>query len=189
MLQLILLWLIFGVSHSLLASTKVRSFFEEISGGKPFIFRLFYNALSLFLLFLIIVQTLLMSIAVMVKTHFMLQIMGIFGVITGLFILFGVARQMDLKAFLGFKNETSDGILMTGGWYKIVRHPLYFGIFVLFSGIYLLFPTPSFLISFVLSQLYVIIGIEFEEKKLRRIFGQEYTAFSKGKKKFIPFVY
>ena len=186
---LILLWLIFGISHSLLASTKVRAFFEQLTPNKPHIFRLIYNGIALILLFLIVVKTFKTNTYLVANNHLITKLMGFPILLMGLFILFGVAKQMDLKAFLGFKSESLSDELITSGWYKIVRHPLYLGTLSIFLGILLLVPTIGVLIAVVFSQLYVLIGIEFEEQKLRRVFGQAYIDYSKGKKKFIPFIY
>jgi methanethiol S-methyltransferase len=187
---LITLWLIFGFSHSLLAATNVRAFFEKLSNNKPYLFRLMYNLIALILLYLIIEKTIeLNELIPIFSNYFLIKLIGIVLILSGFYVLFGVAKQMDLSAFFGFKNEEINGDLMTDGWYKIVRHPLYFGLFLLFLGIFCVFPTIGVAISVVFSKLYILIGIEFEEKKLRHIFGQNYIDFSKGKKKFIPFIY
>ncbi len=187
---LVILWLIFGVSHSLLASTKVRTFFEKLSNNKPYLFRLIYNVIALIILFLIVEKTMeLNELIPFFSDYFIIKLMGIALILSGIYVLFGVAKQMDLLAFFGFKNEEINGDLMTDGWYKIVRHPLYFGLFLLFLGIFCVLPTIGIAISVVFSKLYILIGIEFEERKLKRVFGQNYAAFSKGKKKFIPFIY
>jgi methanethiol S-methyltransferase len=189
MWTLIFLWLIFGISHSFLAATNVRSFFEQLTPNKPNYYRLMYNLIALFLLFLIAVKTMEVNSELMENNYFLIKLMGSALVLSSFYVLFGVAKQMDLMSFFGFKSEEMNGELMTGGWYTIVRHPLYFGLLVLFLGILLLFPTVGILISVAFSKLYIIVGIEFEEKKLRRIFGQKYIDFSVGKKKFIPFIY
>ena len=186
---LILLWLVFGISHSLLAMTKVRAFFEQLFSNKPHIFRLVYNGIALILLFLIVIKAFKTDTHLVSNNYLITQLMGFLMLSMGLFVLFGVAKGMDLQAFLGFKSESLGGELMTGGWYKVVRHPLYLGTLGIFLGVLLLVPTIGVLISVVFSQLYVLIGIEFEEQKLRRIFGQTYIDYSKHKKKFIPFVY
>ncbi len=190
MLELIILWLIFGVSHSLLAATNIRAFFEKLTNNKPYLFRLVYNLIALIILFLIVEKTIkLNQLLPFFSDYFLIKLIGIALILSGIYVLFGVAKQMDLLSFFGFENEDITGELMTGGWYKIVRHPLYFGLFLLFLGILLLFPTVGVLISVVFSKLYILIGIEFEEQKLRRFFGQNYIDFCKGKKKFIPFIY
>jgi methanethiol S-methyltransferase len=190
MISLIILWLIFGISHSLLASTKVRAFFEQLTPNNPNYFRLIYNAISFVLLYLIVDKTIeLNELIPILNDYFLIKIMGGALILSSVYVLYGVAKQMNLLAFFGFKKEDNTEGLMTGGWYTIVRHPLYFGLILLFLGVFFVFPTWSVFISLVFSKFYILIGIEFEEIKLRRVFGQDYMDFSKGKKKFIPFVY
>jgi methanethiol S-methyltransferase len=185
MSTLIILWLSFGISHSFLAATQVRAFFEKSINY----YRIIYNLISLFLLLLISIYSIDIHSHILLINHFLIKRIAALLVISGLFVLFGVAKQMDLYEFFGFGKEDNNGTLITSGWYKIVRHPLYFGLFLVFFGIFLTIPTMKMFISFIFSQLYIIIGIEFEEKKLRRVFGQDYIDFSIGKKKFIPFIY
>jgi methanethiol S-methyltransferase len=189
MYTLIILWLIFGASHSFLAATNLRAFFEKLTPNNPNYFRLIYNAISLFLLYLITDKTMeLNQLMPILNDYFLIKIIGGTLILSSLYVLFGVAKQMILAFFGLIKEENTEG-LMTDGWYKIVRHPLYFGLFLLFFGIFCVLPTLGIGISLFISQLYVLIGIEFEEMKLRRVFGQSYIDFSKEKKKFIPFIY
>jgi methanethiol S-methyltransferase len=190
MLTLVILWLIFGISHSLLAATNVRAFFEKLTNNKPHLFRLMYNIIALIILILIVEKTIeLNQLIPFFSNYFLIKLIGFALILSGIYVLVDVAKQMDLLSFFGFKNEEIKGELMTGGWYKIVRYPLYFGTFLLLLGVLLLFTTFGTLIFFAFSQLYVLIGIEFEERKLKRFFGQKYIDFSNGKKKFIPFIY
>ncbi|MDZ7878951.1 MAG: isoprenylcysteine carboxylmethyltransferase family protein [Saprospiraceae bacterium] len=190
MSALIIFWLAFGISHSFLAATSVRIFFEKLAPNNPHYFRLIYNGISLVLVYLIVKKIIewaeLMPI---LKDYFLIKLIGGALILSGFYVLLGVAKQMNLSVFFGFAKEENKEGLMTDGWYKIVRHPLYFGLILLFLGVFCLFPTWGIFTSLVFSTLYILIGVEFEEKKLRRVFGQSYIDFSKGKKKFIPFVY
>jgi methanethiol S-methyltransferase len=185
---LILLWLVFGISHSLLASTKVRAFFEALTPNKPYLFRLIYNFVALILLYYIGFETF-PYIHETTPSYVVVTLASALMVYISFLVLLDVVRQMDVKAFLGFKSEENGGQLMTRGWYKVVRHPLYFGLLLIGLSIFLNHPTVRTFVSLLFSQLYVVIGIEFEEQKLRRVFGQAYSDYSKGKKKFIPFIY
>jgi methanethiol S-methyltransferase len=190
MATLILLWLVFGISHSLLAATNVRAYFEKLSHNNPHYFRLLYNLIALILLYLIVEKTIELNTPILnLNNYFLIKLIGSALILSSFYVLFGVAKQMDLLAFFGFKKEEITEGLMTNGWYRIVRHPLYFGLFLLFLGVFCLIPTVGVAISVVFSKLYILIGIEFEEKKLRRVFGDKYLDFSKDKKKFIPFIY
>jgi protein-S-isoprenylcysteine O-methyltransferase Ste14 len=72
------------------------------------------------------------------------------------------------------------------GFYKFVRHPLYFG------GIVGLWATPimtmTHLVFAILLSAYFIIGAIFEEKDLIRDFGEKYQTYKKRTPMFIPFL-
>jgi methanethiol S-methyltransferase len=150
---------------------------------------LFYNGLSLFIILWILCILLRMRTKEIVSSDTFLTIMGWGLILLGLLIITLTFRRINLYSFLGIsQNEESEG-LITEGVYQIVRHPLYFGLFLFLVGSFLNVPTQSVLFSVVMSVFYIIIGIEFEEKKLRRLFGAEYDQFALNKKKFIPFIY
>ena len=116
--------------------------------------------------------------------------MGATLLMAGLYVMVAAFKRIDFFTFLGLstKEESPNG-LITEGWYKVVRHPLYWGIFLFLNGIFFIKPTGAVLLSVVLSIIYIIIGIEFEEKKLRQTYGRAYDDYAFKKKKFIPLVY
>jgi protein-S-isoprenylcysteine O-methyltransferase Ste14 len=69
--------------------------------------------------------------------------------------------------------------LVTEGLYSRVRHPLYLAVFLLFSGIALIYPFPA-VIVFCLSMIgYTMIGAYLEEKKLVIYYGDAYLEYKK----------
>jgi methanethiol S-methyltransferase len=189
MIQLTILWLLFFVTHSGFAATSVKAFFQDKLKNNFKYYRLFYNGLSLFIILWILCILLRMRSKEIVSTDTFLTVMGWGLVLLGLVVLALTFKRINILSFLGLsQNEESEG-LITEGVYQIVRHPLYFGLFLVLIGCFLNVPTQSVLLSVVMSIIYIVIGIEFEEKKLRRIFGEEYIKFALGRKKFIPFIY
>lgn len=186
---LIALWLIFFISHSVLAATSVKSFFEKKLKMTPPQSRLFFNEVSVVLMICIlfcIIET--PSHAIFHRNHFVLGLGG--GFVVASFWIFKMAfKHINLSAFLGFSAADESTGLITEGLYAVIRHPLYFGTTILLVGTFLMLPTWTVGISVLLSLIYIVIGIEFEERKLRQIFGSAYDDFARGKKKFIPFVY
>lgn len=186
---LIALWLIFFISHSVLAATSVKSFFENKFKMTTPQYRLFFNEVSVVLMICILfclIQT--PSDAVFNRNHFVFGIGCVF-VVTS-FLVFKMAfKHINLSAFLGFSAADESVGLITEGLYAVIRHPLYFGTTILLIGTFLMSPTWTVAVSVLLSLVYIVIGIEFEERKLRQIFGSAYDDFARGKKKFIPFVY
>jgi len=104
-----------------------------------------------------------------------------------IFLLFVAVFQTDLFSFVGLRQlfkEEKPGTLITSGLYQFVRHPLY-----TFSLLILWFSPRLSLNSFIVYAaltFYVLIGIIFEERKLLREFGQEYTNYRSVTPMLIP---
>lgn len=96
------------------------------------------------------------------------------------------AFQTDILEFIGIKRmqEKTKNILITGGAYGIVRHPLYV------SGIILLITKMEMslldVIAVVLVSIYLIIGAFIEERRLLSAFGDEYRKYRQRVSMFIP---
>jgi protein-S-isoprenylcysteine O-methyltransferase Ste14 len=95
--------------------------------------------------------------------------------------------QTDLWSFVGLRqlfDEEKPGKLVTGGFYRLVRHPLYFfGLLVLWLS------SSVSLNSFVLYLAftgYFLMGMSFEERKLLREFGREYADYKAVTPMLIP---
>ena len=80
--------------------------------------------------------------------------------------------------------------LITSGIYKYIRHPIYLGTLLGVLGFGLVYralfvPILCFIMYFLVFRQRMI----YEEKILENEFGGEYTAYKKGTKKLIPFLY
>lgn len=189
MLALVILWVSFFISHSLLAATSIKIFFAKLLKEKFTYYRLAYNLISLFFMALIVIQIFLTASEEIFNSGIFFQIMGGILLVAGLYIANATFKHIDFWAFLGLSIKVESSTLVTEGWYKVVRHPLYWGTFLILNGIFFLKPTTTILLSVSLAIIYIVIGIEFEEKKLRQSYGRTYDEYAFGKKKFIPFVY
>jgi protein-S-isoprenylcysteine O-methyltransferase Ste14 len=95
--------------------------------------------------------------------------------------------QTDSLYFVGLKQlfeEGKPGELVTGGFYKLVRHPIY-----TFSLLFLwLNPTMTVnsLVFYIGATLYFLIGAYFEERKLLREFGSVYAEYKAATPMLIP---
>ena len=95
--------------------------------------------------------------------------------------------QTDTLAFIGLRQIVTDdenGKLVTDGLYRFIRHPLYtFGLLILWL-------TPSMtinsLIVYISLTIYILVGAYFEERKLLRVFGQEYADYKSVTPMLIP---
>jgi protein-S-isoprenylcysteine O-methyltransferase Ste14 len=71
------------------------------------------------------------------------------------------------------------------GFYKVVRHPIYFGFTVAFWATPVM--TTAHLLFAIATLAYVLIGIWFEEKDLVSFHGDEYKKYKSEVSKLIPF--
>jgi protein-S-isoprenylcysteine O-methyltransferase Ste14 len=193
------LFSLFAIIHTQLASTGVKSRIrDKIKDGIAF-YRLFYNAVSLitFIIFYtlspkpdVVIYDLQFPFDIII---FVLQVAALLG-------FFIAGSQTNLKEFLGISqiiryikheydiNELDEKqSIVTGGFYKYSRHPLYF------FAIIFLAVRPSmdlFYITFLLCMVgYFYIGSFYEEKKLIRNFGDEYLEYKKNVPRIFPKIF
>lgn len=188
MFWLILAIALWGVFHSLLASTGIKDLFRR-AFGNGFIrsYRLSYNIYAV----ISIVPVLYLMITLPDKALYRVSppydyVMRV-GQGASIFLLFLAAFQTDILSFVGLRQlfeEEKPGSLITSGLYQFVRHPLYtFSLLILWLS-----PNMS-LNSFVVDAaltLYVFIGIVFEERKLLREFGEKYANYRSATPMLIP---
>ena len=187
---LIVLWLLFFISHSVLATPSVKAYFKIKLKEKFIHYRLYYNIIAAVLLLLIVLQIFNTKQQFFFEMTLLTYSLGFTLVMAGFIVAQEAFNKMNMRAFFGLDTagEESQG-LITEGVYKIVRHPLYFGLFLFLIGLFWIIPSEDIALCVVLSIVYIAIGIEFEEMKLRQTFGEAYKEYAKNKSKFIPFVY
>ena len=188
MKTLIIAWLLFFVSHSVFAATPVKAYFEKRISTQSY--RLGYNVLSLLLMVWVLYLMIYGEKTFVFKCHIVPYVIGSILIFIGLYIMNTAFKHINIAAFLGLKSlKMESSGLNTEGVYAVVRHPLYWGITLVLVGLFIFMPYYSLLISMIMGILYMVIGIEFEEKKLRKDFGKAYEDYALGKKKFLPFLY
>ena len=96
----------------------------------------------------------------------------------------------DLREFVGLSSrDQSDQVrlLRQNGLLRYVRHPLYLGIVVVLLGLLVYQPDWKHLTFGLAAFLYIRIGIYYEERKLIRVFGNQYLNYRKRTPMLIPF--
>ena len=177
----ILRFCLFACAHSLFASQWVKCTFTGCSTREPRSYRLIYNLASVFVFAWVMAAyrnspVLYFVPGIMSLFMYLLQV-----VILG--ILVSCVRRTGMAEFLGFRpSNTSTPRLETGGWYAVVRHPLY-----LFSILFLILNpvmTAQWLLLTIISTLYFVAGALIEERRLVAQFGEEYRRYRQE----IPFM-
>jgi protein-S-isoprenylcysteine O-methyltransferase Ste14 len=196
-----------GLLHSLLASHKAKGITRRWLGEKAARFyRLAYNifaCVSFLPVLVIVALTPDRTLYLVPMPWSALMVAGQFLAVIGLVLGF---RQTDAWEFLGLRQiagvalsrrvepvetlskgpmETRQGRLVTNGLYHYVRHPLYS------AGLAFIWLMPLVTVNLlainVALTIYVIVGAIFEERKLRREFGQEYSDYAAVTPMLIPF--
>lgn len=185
-MSFILRFLIFAAIHSLLATPWCKEAVRHIAGKEMAAYRLFYNLLALALFAWVMADD--GGEAVL---YFVPGAWSLVMYLLQLFIavaLFSCIRQTGVGSFLGTAQVRATGTqhphLETGGWYAVVRHPLY-----LLCSIFLIL-TPVMTIQrallTALSMPYFIIGGLLEERRLQEEFGSEYLRYRQRVPFLIP---
>jgi len=186
-----LLWLSFGVLHSVLAGNGAKFFFARILGAR---YRLAYN------IFAVAHIGLVMAIgkfflATNVASFAFAGLPGmIFNValVLGPLIIVTSLLEYDLGRFSGMSQmragrdhtQISDNEpLRVEGLHQYVRHPLYAGGFLLLFG---LISDEFNLTTAIWGSLYLLIGTWFEERRLIGIYGTAYETYRRQVPAFFP---
>ncbi|MEW6285906.1 MAG: isoprenylcysteine carboxylmethyltransferase family protein [Chloroflexota bacterium] len=185
LLLAIALW---GVVHSLTASLGFKSFLHRaLGGGFMRTYRLLYNIFSavsfapILYLMLILPDRGLYQIP-SPWSFFMLAGQALSVILLGVAVL-----QTDTLSFIGLKQlfeEEQPGRLVTNGFYRYMRHPLYtFGLLILWLSPNV---TVNRFVVYLALTAYILIGAYFEERKLLREFGQAYAEYKSVTPMLIP---
>lgn len=195
-LIIIILFLLFGYSHSILASNKLKKKLAEQIGSKIAFYRLFYNTVSV-IVFIILYAIAPKPSVIIYDLNYPWDIVILIVQFFSLIGLIWAASGVKLWEFIGFaqikryytgtynpKELDERYILKKTGAFKYSRHPIYF-FTILFLGFR---PTMDFfyLVFFICLTGYFIIGSIYEEKKLVELFGDEYVQYQKNTSRLVP---
>lgn len=188
MFWLILSVALWGFIHSWMASLKFKEHLRRMlgNGGVKF-YRLFYNIFSV----ISIAPVFYLMLALPDKDFYQIPALWSYLMLAGQAIsgllLFAAVLQTDVLSFVGLRQlfeEEQPGKLVTRGFYRMVRHPLYtFGLLILWLSSSV--SVNSFSVYLGLT-IYILVGIFFEERKLLREFGQAYTDYQSVTPMLIP---
>lgn len=183
-LQFLFRFSLFALVHSILAIPLLKGLITGRSLHLRRFYRLYYNAVSVVLFGW--VMSAYSNTAVLYVVPGVWSLVLYFLQLVFLVILCVCVSETGVTDFLGISKGTPDGTkthrLVTSGWYRVVRHPLYlFSILFLVSNPVI---TVRWLLLSAISTLYFVVGARIEEKRLRAEYGEEYQAYQRS----VPFL-
>ena len=172
------LWAGFGATHSLLAGARGRVWLARWAGAAD---RLVYNLIALVELGIVLGYARAVLPAIPFALPPALRLARFGAMAAGVLVLAGGARGYDLARFAGLAQLRTGPEaaapaenLVVGGWNARVRHPLYLGLLLLVWGAA---GDARAAVTAGCITAYVLIGIRFEERKLRQLHGAAYAAY------------
>lgn len=181
-------FLVFAGLHSLLATDYIKDKARMLSGKGFRFYRLMYTFLSFFTFTPAFLVWLKYSASTPLVYSLPGQLYPLIIIIRSVaLVIFAYAIfQTGIFEFMGIRREKTKKILITGGAYGIVRHPLYT------AGIILLFTRMDMswldLTAALLVSVYLVIGAFIEEKRMLLVFGEEYRKYQQRVPMFIPWL-
>jgi hypothetical protein len=108
--------------------------------------------------------------------------------LSGLSLIVLSVRAIDALELAGIRRRAGNEALQVTGPYRLVRHPLYLGwMLIVFGAAHM---TGDRLAFAVISSLYLIIAIPWEERSLEQTFGDAYRRYkSEVTWRAIPYVF
>ena len=190
---LVLGWISYYLIHSALASKKVKDFFYTFLKKNRHFYRLGYNLVSFLGFAGLVYYQKQLKYPIYLEKADPLTILGIFLMVAGVLIAYFGFRGYRSAEFFGIsqlksKTVVSHQPLFTGGLNKYSRHPLYSGVVALMIGLLFFYRDLPTLIFVSCTLIYLILGVYWEEKKLIKMYGDEYLAYRKRVKAIIPFI-
>jgi protein-S-isoprenylcysteine O-methyltransferase Ste14 len=115
--------------------------------------------------------------------------LALFLLVAGLAVRWTAILQLG-RAFSANVAIHATQTLRIVGLYRIVRHPSYTGLFLIFLAIGLDTRNPlGFAIIVIPPMAALIFRIHVEEQALRQAFGQQYESYSRSTKRLLPGIY
>jgi protein-S-isoprenylcysteine O-methyltransferase Ste14 len=188
MFWLILTIALWGIVHSVTASLGFKGFLRRTLGdGFMRFYRLLYNIFSAVSFAPILYLMVMSPDQELYRVPAPWNSLMLAGQGISMFLLFLAVLQTDTLSFIGLRQlfeEEKPGKLVTHGFYRYVRHPLYtFGLLILWLSPNV--SVNSFIVYLSLT-IYIFIGAYFEERKLLREFGEEYAEYKSATPMLVP---
>lgn len=194
-LRVIMAWTAFAVFHSLTVSETYEDLARRSMGERAFAayHRLLFTAYSFFAFILLVLYLRTVPDRPLYSLEGGIRLL--FHAVQACALALLLWTPWDIREFLGIRQWSRhrkgeppepgrNDRLFTHKAYGVVRHPLYLGISVVLA----FHPVQSrnSFVSTAMIILYFYAGTFFEERRMARIFGEEYRRYRKRVPRFLP---
>lgn len=184
-------WLTYFALHSLLATPRFKDRARRVLGKHYRYYRLSYNIFAVLTIAPVLVYNSLVSTGSMISSGQLRDLLQLFGLVLaayGVIVIRLSFKQFSKQEFFGFPVSEDNHLepLRTDGILQYVRHPLYSGTILIVVGLWCFSPTVANLITASAWIVYILIGIQLEEKKLLNLYGAEYQKYKERVPMLIP---
>ena len=197
-----LLWMFFGLQHSLLARPSTKSMIKNTLGQSfeahfyPILY--FISQCLVFLALYDAIRHLKPATVLFEMPEGWVPFVFWFNRVANLFLIitvfhFDIGKFTGISQLVQFFRLKGEGVkqlslnntLNSSYLYRYIRHPMYLGILLVFISSTTIY-TELFFVNLFCIIMYVEIGSHFEEKSLIRQFGNHYIDYQKTTKRYIP---
>ena len=185
---LAVLWILFGVLHSVLAADWFKRIMLSRLGRHYKYYTFAYSIIAT----LSLAGTLAYQFSIPQQWLWVMpvwgQILMLLPLLTGLYIMGAMIKKyfFALSGISVFYKKQAPVELELGGWNHYVRHPLYFGTLLFVWSLCFIFPTLGNVIACSIITAYTLAGTVLEERKLVMQFGKAYADYQQRVPMIIP---
>lgn len=182
-------WLLFGLIHSVTATSRFKGLVQWIAGKKYIYYTLAYSLLALVTLLPVVYYQFSIASFYLFRPGLIIMVFSIAGIfIAALICGYSIYKYfVPLSGVAILINEDFKPGLKKDGLNKYVRHPLYFGTLLMIWSFFAWFPLLSNLVACIAITVYTVSGIYFEEQKLAMRFGNDYIIYKREVPMLLPF--
>ena len=98
----------------------------------------------------------------------------------------GATSRNGGAANFSFENTAR---LITSGPYRFIRHPMYGSLLLLTWGVFFKHPSPFGVFVSAVATILLAVTAKVEEKENLETFGEEYRAYMKNSRMFVPYLW
>ncbi|SEO63999.1 methyltransferase family protein [Niastella yeongjuensis] len=185
---LVVLWLLFGILHSLLAADWWKRFMQRWLGLYYKYYSFSYSVFAgITLIGILVYQVYLQSGLLYVAPVWLKVLLGL-PLVAGLVIMGALIKKyfFSLSGISVFYSKQAPVELELTGLNRYMRHPLYFGTLLTIWSLFFIFPYVKNLLACLVITLYTVWGARLEEKKLAALFGEKYKVYKSRVPMLIP---